>query len=60
MSYWEKRNNIEDCPTNWDWYNYQGRVEDKQSNPSHHQQQDNAKYKAIPAKRQFEQMLDGN
>ena len=53
MSHWEKRNGIKNCPSKRYWYNDQGRVENKQSHPSHNQQEDNPKYKAISATRQI-------
>lgn len=49
MRYWENRDGVKNCPSKRNWHDYQGRVENEQGHPSHHQQEDYAENKAIPA-----------
>jgi len=49
MSYRKTRNGVEKYPSQRYRYNYQGRVEDKESHPSNDQQKNNAKCKGITA-----------
>lgn len=50
MSNWKKRNCIKKGTSKRNWHHYQGRVNNKQSHPGDHQQEDNTKNKAVPAK----------